>query len=178
MYDKFERETALATYLILHNVDMTIKIWGDWIKQEGPDSLSPYQKGLLTRMRGNIDKIEEVFRSKGISKENSISFIRKIADYYIDSRGEFCYLFKKKFIDTLNSTLPNSTFGDSFLSLMVAFHYLDTRLVKTIERVGKLEEYQRFKVALEQWVKFYKQARIIYSEEWIREILEEQWQSS
>lgn len=77
MYDKFEKETALATYLILHNVNITIKVWGDWIKQEGPDSLSPYQKGLLTRMRGNMDKIEETFGSKGISKENSISFIRR-----------------------------------------------------------------------------------------------------
>ena len=36
-----------------------------------------------------------------------------------------------------------------------------------------LEEYQRFKVALEQWVNFYKNARIIYSEECIREIIEE-----
>lgn len=172
--NRCERETALSTYLILYNVDMTIKCWLDWIKQEGPDgSLSPYQKGLLTRMRDNMDKIEQVFRKEKITKEDSVKFIRKIADYYIDSRGEFFYLFKKNFMDTLNSTFPNSMFGDSFLSMMVAYHYLDKRLVKTIEKVGKLEEYKKFKYAITQWVKFYKVSRIIYPEEWIREMIQE-----
>lgn len=75
-------------------------------------------------------------------------------------------------MDTLNSTLPSDLFGDSFLSMVIAFHYLDDKLIKTIERAGKIEEYNKLKIALTQWVKFYKKARIILPEDWIKEMLE------
>lgn len=173
MYDKFEKEAALSTYLVRHNIGATIKCWGDWIEQEGKESLSPYHKGLLTKMWNNASGIESVFSRQIVTQKESTNFVKKITDYYIDGKEEFLYLFKKSYMDTLNSTLPSDLFGDSFLSMVIAFHYLDDKLIKTIERAGKIEEYNKLKIALTQWVKFYKKARIILPEDWIKEMLEE-----
>lgn len=170
---RFEKEAAIATYLMFHNVKVTIKCWYEWINKEGPGALTPYLKGLLTKMYKNMEKIEECFRDKRVSTKESDEFIRKIAEYYIETKGEFVYLFIKDYMDTFNSTMPDNLFGDSFLSLIVAHHYLDRNLLLTVERVDKIEEYKKFNYALKQWVKFYKEGRIIYPEQWLIEMIEE-----
>lgn len=171
VYNKFEKEVALCTFLIRHNVNVTARLWRDLIIKEGPKSLSPYLKGLLTRMTRHADALEAPCRKLEICKEECVKMVPKITDYYAESRGEFMYLMKRGYSEAHNTTLPDKLFGDSFLSLMIANHYLKRKLEKTVERMGSMDSYNRLQCALDQWVKFYRN-EIIYSEDDIKEILQ------
>lgn len=170
MYNKFEKEMALCTYLQTYNSKVIIKLWGDLIKKEGTKSISPYLKGVMTRVVLNASKLEEPYKCKRYAEKESTAFVRKIADFYISRKGEFAYLMKKNYMDTLNKTLPDDLFGDSFLSLVVTNYYLKNNLIKTIERDNNLETYKKFQYALDQLIKFYRK-EIIYTEDDLLELI-------
>lgn len=59
MNDKFTKETTLSTFLVNHNVKVMAKLWRDMIAQEGDCVLTPYLKGVLTRLVKNAEAMEE-----------------------------------------------------------------------------------------------------------------------
>lgn len=171
MHDKFTKETTLSTFLVNHNVKVMSKLWRDMIAQEGDCVLTPYLKGVLTRLVKNAEAMEAPFKFIEVPLDERTAFIRKIADYYKDCAGEFRYLYRKGFIKALASTFPDPLFVDSFVSLVVANYYLTRRCELTLERNGVIDAYNRFQCAYEQWLKFYKEDDIIYSEQDIEEII-------